>query len=371
MVFSFLRRLASRSDVGTRPVAGGRIPLVGFPPTFSETSFVQRRRQSFEAVEPALATPMHETSVNGRAAMAGGGVYDARGRRIEAARREISHGVPPMRVRRKLRPHLLAATEVPDGDVLVYAGPAFAHFGHFLLEGLSRLWWTDRVAAPAKVRLVFHETPPRGRRDAFLAKSYVTESLRLLGLAPERAVFVADTPLRFDRLMVPSPTLSLGGHAYPGFATAYERIAAAARGGGAPKPAGAVYFSRTGIRDERQRVDNEAEIEALMRELGVEVVRPETLPFAEQIRLVGDRRLVVGCAGSAMHLVAFAGPETRVLCLDTWHNTNQLIIEHAKGLTARHLWFGSKRTHVRRENDPPRSVDLDAVRSHTLAMLAA
>ena len=371
MVFSILRRLIGRDDAAgeVRRVAGGRITLVGFPPSFRETSFLRGRRPQLVPIEAAVATPMRPADIRDRASFAGGGIYDARGRRVEAARREITRGVPPMRVRRSVRLDRLSPADVVGvaGTEMVYAGPALAHFGHFLLEVLSRLWWVGKLD-PAGVRLVFHEAGPRGRRDAFLAKPYVGETLALLGLDAERAVFVADAPLRFPRLLVPAPVLSLGGHAYTGFPTAYERLAAAADPDGEP-PSRALYFSRTRIRDDRQRIANEAEVEALMRALGVEVAYPEELPFAAQIRLVRRARLLVGCAGSALHLAAFARPATRVLCLDSWHNTNQLLVEHAKGLVARHLWFGSDGTHVRREDDPVRSVDLDRVRTHTLAML--
>jgi hypothetical protein len=60
----------------------------------------------------------------------------------------------------------------------------------------------------------------------------------------------------------------------------------------------------------QRRYANEDEIAAIARdEFGFAVLRPETLPFAEQMGLFAGARAIVGPMGSGLHNAIFAGPD--------------------------------------------------------------
>ncbi len=108
-------------------------------------------------------------------------------------------------------------------------------------------------------------------------------------------------------------------------------------------------------------MDNEAELDALMRARGATVIEPERLDVEDQVRAVRGADLIVGPSGSAMHLSAFAHPGTRVLEVCDARSPakrlpNQQVIDAACGhLTAviqyREHEGGLDMTNVRRELD--------------------
>jgi hypothetical protein len=83
----------------------------------------------------------------------------------------------------------------------------------------------------------------------------------------------------------------------------------------APAPLGAdrVFLARKSYL--RHKLVNTTAIEAAASARGFAAVCPEDLGFAEQVRLLRDARWVVGPVGSAMFLMAFARPGTKLLIL--------------------------------------------------------
>ncbi|MCC5972542.1 MAG: glycosyltransferase family 61 protein [Rubellimicrobium sp.] len=101
-----------------------------------------------------------------------------------------------------------------------------------------------------------------------------------------------------------------------------------ARAPAAPTPR-RLFLSR-GDNHRRRATENRAEIEAIARDLGFAVIRPEDQPFAEQVRLAAGAQVIAGEFGSAMHNSLFAGPGTTVICLN-WINAYQSIIARSLG----------------------------------------
>jgi hypothetical protein len=64
------------------------------------------------------------------------------------------------------------------------------------------------------------------------------------------------------------------------------------------EPSGALYVSRAG---QWGRFAGEAVLEQIMQEAGYRVLRPETLPLAEQLRAYAGAESIVFAEGSAMH----------------------------------------------------------------------
>ena len=74
-----------------------------------------------------------------------------------------------------------------------------------------------------------------------------------------------------------------------------------------------VFLARKGFL--HHKLANTALIEAAASVRGFAVVYPEDLSFTEQVRLLRDARFVVGPVGSAMFLMAFAKPGTKLFVL--------------------------------------------------------
>lgn len=250
----------------------------------------------------------------------------AHGARVSEYGRDPAPGEAP--------PDLAEAAE--DGPFL-YTGPIATHYGHFLVYTLPRLWplasWSNSRQGPP--RLLCH---PPGPRRSWLGLDYVAAILGRLGRGPEDIV-AFDRPVRLRDVVVPEPSLVEQTSMHALFARLCREI-------GRPfweeaevdREARPLYLSKTKLRAGVARIANEQAIVDELEDRGVEIVHPETLAFAEQIRLLSSRRIVMGSAGSAFHTVAFAAPGRRLVGLN-WQpalNANFALLDRVNGASARY-----------------------------------
>lgn len=178
----------------------------------------------------------------------------------------------------------------------VYGGVGQAHFGHFLLEGLARLWATRRLP---DLPILWHGLP---------SEPWQRELSLRVGLDPARFIAI-DRPLRVRSLLLPEPGFVIG--------RSFDRRQAEAL---AVHPAAAVveeaagarlWLSRGGLRPARKRIEGEAAVEAILSAAGWRIFRPEAHAITEQIAALAGARVVAGVDGSAFHALAllrrFAG----------------------------------------------------------------
>jgi capsular polysaccharide biosynthesis protein len=90
--------------------------------------------------------------------------------------------------------------------------------------------------------------------------------------------------------------------------------------------------------------EQEALIQEAADEAGFAVIHPQELPLSVQIKMMDHARIVWGIDGSAMHLVAFSRPRTRVVCFNTRKiaNASQMILEGLIDASSTHLYIGDK-----------------------------
>jgi len=171
-----------------------------------------------------------------------------------------------------------------------FGGYLFDHYGHFILEGLARSVTPEVIASPDPI--VFFDM----MRIATL-RPFMRDAFQLCGVAPER-VHLCNAPLEVASLLVQEPAFEIRGLVRP---AAYASVKV-------PEPAerrGVVYLSRSRLGRVRQ-IDGEDLLEQeLVRSFGAEIVYPETLPFAQQIDVLGRAAHVIGCEGSAFHSFIF------------------------------------------------------------------
>ncbi len=192
-----------------------------------------------------------------------------------------------------------------DGDHF-FLGSVHPHFGHVILEGLSRVWAFD----------AFTRAHPEGRAVIYepWTPDFALELLDRAGVAPDR-LLRSDTPLRVERLHVPDPANLAHVWTSPRQAETWQRIGRTFDRDGAGNGAGErrIYLSRRG--NPARPLVEEAAVEARFAAAGFEIVRPETLPIAEQGRLARQSRVLAGCVGSQMYLSVFQRPGAHTLVL--------------------------------------------------------
>jgi capsular polysaccharide biosynthesis protein len=224
------------------------------------------------------------------------GLYAADGSRLEASwprrgpRREVAaHGparLPGSPPRRR--------TSGP----LVYLGHPFAkHYGHFLTEGIARLWYAFEDADCA---LLCHDLHVRNP----LARTFLDD---FVGALPEvrRRLVAFRRPTRIGTVVLPGPSLSNRCEASDVHARAPEAVARALLGRAPERTGQPLYLSRSRLAGGLRQVRGEAELEARLARAGVAVRHPETLSLRQQIELVNRHAVLVGPTGSALHNLLF------------------------------------------------------------------
>jgi hypothetical protein len=212
-----------------------------------------------------------------------------------------------------------------DGPLAVIGSLGYETFGHWLLDILPRLWVLKRTLGSAAARLPFavpDDLPGFGRR--LLASQ---------GIGPDRLVPYARgrEALQAATLVLPS-LMHQDYRFHPAAREVYDGIAAAA-----PRPPALpdrilpdrILIARDAWKgapvQAARLLTNFPELEATLAPLGFVTIRPETLPWTDQVALFAGARVVVGEHGSAMKNLVFAGPGTAVVNMHFLNQTQSFI----------------------------------------------
>lgn len=237
------------------------------------------------------------------------GVFDAGGACIEESL--VFHRRPNGEPRQIGFPVAPGRPRATHAGAAIYLGPLMEHFGHFLLESLSRLWyarrhpelpvvWSRRVGPGSMTRAA-----ARGGDPLTVWQRDILETL-----AVTNPLVLVDVPTRFETLIVPE----LGNHFQHSFHP--ELAAALACVRHAPVPGRRLWLSRSKL-PERLGNLSMPEVEARLAALGWTIVHPEALSFPEQMAAFAGAERIAGEQGSAFHNVLFL-EDPKTLRLDVF-----------------------------------------------------
>ncbi|MEL7012961.1 MAG: glycosyltransferase family 61 protein, partial [Pseudomonadota bacterium] len=174
----------------------------------------------------------------------------------------------------------------------LFSGIGRHHFGHFLLECISRVWASEGDNAYDGIVII----PKRGINFEAVFRRRFAPFLDLMtnGLP----VYLVRRPLQVETLVVPTQGIghlrwSQGTDRFRRFARSRieERISS--------KGPDLLYVSRRQLKREDQMVDQEARIEELMTHAGYEVFHPQKHSLQDQCARYKAASHIVGADGSA------------------------------------------------------------------------
>lgn len=257
-----------------------------------------------------------------------GGAFDADLRPIEASLLTRTWNPPQISFAPDvggLDPTRIETVEAPH----IYGGYFFDHFGHFLLESLARAWVVEEVGA---LPFVWASGGP--------ANVWQNEVLSLLGLG--QPMLFPKRPIRFRQLIVPEPGFRIQGIFHPRHAGFLGRVPTDRTAGEHAK----VWLSRTGL-GSNSRCPGERRLQQRLAAAGWQIVHPERLGVAEQLRVLGGSRIVAGLEGSAFHgAILLQEPQAPFVVLRRTTSRNYRAIADSKGITEFDL-YGAFRIHAR------------------------
>ena len=202
----------------------------------------------------------------------------------------------------------LQNTHFLEGRAL-YAGHLMLHYGHFITEGLSRLYPVvksidfDYIAFLPFIfgGNLFVNSPPDYHEFIFAS----------LGISLDQIILLRDLTC-FNELWVPSPAWPINSDAHPVMSDIYRKVrdySLNSLTSDELKFSHNLYIARSAnLRSDRNYV-----IEGAFRDLGFNVVALEKFSFREQMMLLNQAKCVAGFSGSGLHNIVFCNPKTSLV----------------------------------------------------------
>lgn len=183
-------------------------------------------------------------------------------------------------------------------ETVVYFGPYFPQWGHFLLELCARMWYAVKTEYPI----------------VFLSENEIEGNylkiLELLGIDKRRLKRIT-TPTQYSKILVPEPSCMSGIYYTQEYCNLFERLRRSAHA--EIETYDKIYFA-SNKNAERER--GEKEIEFFFRANGFQIFHPGELSAEEQIQLVSRCKIFASPEGSQMNNYLFCSEGTTFICLN-------------------------------------------------------
>ena len=193
-------------------------------------------------------------------------------------------------------------------DKALYGGEIFPHFGHFLLESLSRLW---PLAVPDMEKELF------GCDILYWAPNYKTGTLTCLNTKVKQTIFEnlnsnikpnlrgVNQRVLIHKLIIPDQAVILESEIYPIFRTllknAGDRIIRMYSQSRKDEYTDKVYLSRSSLSLSKRNCVNEKKLENILKAHGFGIFHIHEFSIADQIGLLNNAKIIVGPDGSSFH----------------------------------------------------------------------
>ena len=182
-------------------------------------------------------------------------------------------------------------------ETVIFGGILIDHFGHNLVDCLSRMWY-------------FAKNPHTPHKFIFLLmtnhKNYVREFFELAGLTEDRYEIVTE-PTQFHEVIIPEQAIySLSSVAHPDWLLFFKMIKDNIQKSLPPSTIDKVYLTRSHLPFDKVFEVNERYFENLYSQQGYVIVAPEKLPLAQQINLIMNASSIATTMGTLSHMMLFA-----------------------------------------------------------------
>lgn len=237
----------------------------------------------------------------------------------------------------------------------IYLGNYTGHFGHFLLESLSRVWALRQINAPfgGYDNFIFH---PFLHKSPAIKKFLPAKiSFDCFGIQQDKTIIINE-PLRFESLTVPSSLFHINQNAHPDMAFIYKDIYEYCK---STKPStfnrlfnllrhengnfDHLYLSRRKTKGYRPMA-NEKDVERIFLSSGFRIIHPEKCSFEQLVCMFQKSCVIAGIEGSGLHNSVFMRPHQHVISIGTLREPsgnilNQQLCDALSNVQTHHIPF--------------------------------
>ena len=192
-------------------------------------------------------------------------------------------------------------------ETVIFGGIIDTHFGHFVLDCLSRLWF--KVKNPS----MKHKWAFIPLKNEIIPEYFYT-FMELLGVHRDDIIIVQNI-VSYKKIIVPEQSLVSFEYARPEFLSIYETIAKNCENKSSNNLK-KVYLTRTALKGESSGVClGEEYFEKFYTKQGYSVISPEKLSLREQISIIHNCDEVVCTLGTLSHFCLFMKNKSKITIL--------------------------------------------------------
>lgn len=247
---------------------------------------------------PAKADP------SGKVMWAIGGVVDSKGKFVEesAFPKDFFGGI-----------YEYGEEEENSDEIVVFLGPLVYHWGHFICDLVSRLWFV--LDNPKKYKIAYCGWS-FGSPNIDISGNFL-EFFNLLGIEKSQLIDI-QKPTRFKKVIIPDVSMSKRERIYTKeFKEIFSRVIHNALEKKdhmvVPKK---IYFTRENFEDAKKKEYGEQYISEFFQSNGYKILSPENLSLTDQIACFQKAERIAAVSGTITHNMLFASKSLELIVIN-------------------------------------------------------
>lgn len=270
---------------------------------------LQFEKNSFEVYKDAIIIP---TERNNDKKEFIGAAYDSKGELIDDTKRydaALWTAKDPKKIEIEDKLEVL-------GGRSIYMGYITKHYGHFLMETLSRMWFPAQSKKYDQLIFQHYFVEQFAFPDDYVFQPFEVFK-KALGIEDSKIHFVTGK-FKAETLVVPKEQLVIGRKVSAKFRKLLELVVDYCKKQfDKPNPTWGkkIYLSRSKWTKKRFSCINEEAVEKIFEAKGFKIIHPQTMPYEEQVALINYADVIAGFNGSSLHNVMFAKLNTKIIGL--------------------------------------------------------
>ena len=220
-----------------------------------------------------------------------------------------------------------------NNETVIYGNFFYKHWGHFIIDIVSRLWYLLENDSENKVKVVF--TTMINDESTKIDGNY-REFFNLFGISDDRIILI-NKPTKFKKIIIPECSIYPGKYYTREYINIFEKVSnSVKRNCNIPEK---IYLSRSRFKKAKEKEIGEKEIEKFFNNNGYYSISPEQLSLTEQIQFFRDSKEIVCISGTLPHNIMFADKGKNIIIINKTYklNKHQEIINQAKNANVTYL----------------------------------
>ncbi len=280
-------------------------------------------------IEEGVLLPVNTKSNPYGTLWGSGGVVDSKGNYVEASAQVAFHMNDRVRGKYDIEEKAL----IKRDETVIYMNFFIAHWGHFLIDVVSRLWYViQKLQEKENVKIAY--IVEKGKNNQI--SGHYLEFLNLLGIAKENLISIHQ-PTKFKKIIIPESALYPGKYYTKEYKFIFDTIKENVED--TEVPYDKVYFSRQHLKTANKKEIGEKSIEKWLQHNGFKIIAPEKYTVKQQIQIMKKSNVVAAISGTLPHNLLFANDETKLLIINKTIRVNrhQFLIDEIRHLDVTYL----------------------------------